>query len=493
MIRIVNGGNLTTTGGWMAVGYNNTATLIVETGGVFNCGGHLWTCSHSTAVGNIELNGGTINVTGNFSLGWSGGTGYANIEDGVLNLSYWAGADAIKGNSLMNIEGGTVVVGGSDQTGTVAGFVSAGKIAAYGGTGTVVYDYDITNPGKTTIKASDSVITPNWHVAATLYPTDDIIVAPFSAADFGIVADGTTDVTDAIQDALIAIDGLGGGVLFLPAGNYRVGGNLRIPARVILRGDWQKPEIGSPLVGTILQAYAGRGNENAAPFIELGGSSGIKGITIWYPEQLPGDIQPYPPTVHGGGNTLENVTFVNSYIGFTTYRKGTTARPFVRNVYGTSLKTGIEYDCLADIGRIETVHFSPDYWAGSGLPNAPVAGEHESWIYNNGIGVIVRRIDWSYSCYVTIEGYNIGLASRPSRYDGKTANGQSYQFTLNGCKTGVYIENSAYAGYQFTRFDIRQAETGVYLGPATSQTTMFHTCALMLPVMRSSAREPQGF
>jgi hypothetical protein len=152
----------------------------------------------------------------------------------------------------------------------------------------------------------------------------------------------------------------------------------------------------------------------------LNHSAGVNGVSIWYPEQLPNDIQPYPPAIaRGGGATIENITFVNPYIGYTTYVDGTTARPFVRNVHGTPLKTGIEFDCLADIGRIETVHFSPDYWADSGLANAPTAGEHAAWIYNNGTGMIVRRIDWSYSCYVTVEGYNIGLALRPGRYDGK--------------------------------------------------------------------------
>jgi hypothetical protein len=42
VIRVVDGGILTTTGGWMAVGYNNTAKLIVERGGVCNFGSHLW-------------------------------------------------------------------------------------------------------------------------------------------------------------------------------------------------------------------------------------------------------------------------------------------------------------------------------------------------------------------------------------------------------------------------------------------------------------------
>ncbi|AQT69810.1 Pectate lyase superfamily protein [Anaerohalosphaera lusitana] len=532
VIRVKDGGSLNTASGWSGIGYNRKAKMIVEAGGQVNFGGHLWVGQNSGGVGTLDLQGGTVNVKGSFSLGWSGGTGYANIKDGVLNLNQWAGLDAVKGSSHMDIEHGQVVIGGRSQTGVVDEHVKAGRITAFGGTGRIIYDYNITNPGKTTIRAIEGVdgdvnrdggvnmldladladdwltadcdspanfdewclvdfhdfasiaanwqtgVATNWHVADTIYMTEDIIVTPYRAENFGIVADGVTDVTDEIQDALIFIDNIGGGTLFLPAGNYKVSGNLTIPGRVMLRGDWQQPQPGSPVVGTVLQAYAGRGDQNAAPFIELSGSSGINGITIWYPEQTPDNIQPYPPTIHGGGNTVENVTFVNSYFAFTTFREGTTARPFVRNVYGTPLKTGIEFDCLADIGRMETVHFSPDYWAGSGLPNAPTAGQHESWIYNNGTGVIVRRIDWSYSCYVTVEGYSIGFALRPSRNDGKVPNGQSYAFDLIDCKTGVHIEASAYAGYQFTRFNIQDAQTGVYLASTSSETDMFHTCTI---------------
>jgi hypothetical protein len=536
VVRIKNGGHLTTTGDWVGISYSNpTNRLIVEAGGRASFSNHLWIGFTGSSVGILDINGGTVDVVGQLGLGWNGGTGYLNITNGgVLNLNQIDGANSIKGISKLDIESGYVVINGN-ETADVANYVAAGKITAYGGTGRILYDYNATHPGKTTIQAIEGVegdvnedggvdmkdlsllaedwlasdcdspanfdlwclvdlrdftalaanwlggIRTDWHVADTLFPTDDIIITPHYAENFGIVADGTTDVTDAIQTAMISIDNMGGGALFLPAGHYKVSGNLTVPSKVTLRGDWQQPHPGIPVAGTILQAYAGRGDENAAPFIELSGSAGLNGITIWYPEQLPGDIQPYPPTIHGGGVTLENVTLVNSYFGFTTYREGTTARPFVRNVYGTPLKTGIEYDRLADIGRIETVHFAPDYWAGCGLANAPTAGQHEAWIYNNGTGVIVRRIDWSYSCYVTVEGYSIGLALRPSRWSedsGATPNGQSYGFNLINCKTGIYIEKSAYAGYQFTRFNIQGAQTGVYLGTASSEADMFHTCTI---------------
>ncbi len=536
VLRIKDGGILTTTGGWMSVGYNSTATLIVESGGALNCGGHMWNGMHNTGIGTIEINGGTVNVSQNFGLGWYNGAqnGIAHfyVNSGLLSLHHWDGTQSIHDGSILDIESGSVTING-DRTGDVAGYIAAGKITAYGGTGTVVYDYNVTNTGKTTIKAVEGVdgdvdgdggvnygdlylfaqswlvsacdsdanfdewclidfrdfvilasnwmtgIFEDWHIASTQYPTDDMIVTPYYADNFGIVGDGVTDVTDELQTALVSVSNLGGGTLFLPAGNYKISGTLTIPSRVTLRGDWQKPEAGSPVAGTILQAYAGRGDEDGTPFIGLSGSSGVKGITIWYPEQLPTDIRPYPPTIQrasGGNHSVENVTLVNSYFGFTTYRESITSCPFLRNIYGTPLKTGIEYDCLADIGRIENVHFSPDYWAGSGLANAPTANEHASWIYDNGTGVIVRRIDWSYSAYVTVEGYNIGLALRPSRYDGRPPNGQSYKFTLKDCETGVYIEDSSYAGYQFTRFDIRQVRTGVYLGASADQAEMFHTC-----------------
>jgi hypothetical protein len=480
VIRIRSGGSLSSGNNWTGIGYNRQANMIVETGGMLNCASHLWIGHQSPATGNLDISGGIVNVTGQFGIGWDGGSGMVNIaRNGVLKLALFDGTRAISGNSVLDIEEGAMVING-DKTSAVRDYIAAGRIRAYGGTGTVVWEYNVTHPGKTTVTAIPGRITPNWRVVTTHYPTDDWVISPFDAAvDFGIVGDGVTDVTEEIQTALVMIANLGGGALFLPAGHYKVTGNLNIPSGVTLRGDWRKPESGEAVVGTVLMAYAGRDHENATPFITLNNSAGVNGLSIWHPEQSPADIRPYPPTIgNGGGATVENVTFVNSYWGYTSFVNGTTARPFLRNLCGTPLKLGIEFDCLADIGRVETVHFSPDYWADSGLPGAPVGGEHAAWIHENGTGMIVRRIDWSYSCYVTIEGYAIGLALRPGRHDGKFTNGQSYGFNLLGCKTGVFIEASAYAGYQFTRFNIEGAETGIHLSAAAAEATMFHSCEI---------------
>ena len=149
---------------------------------------------------------------------------------------------------------------------------------------------------------------PNWHVVKTQYKTDDYVIAGYEAKDFGISANGRTDVTEKIQTALDELYKIGGGTLFLPAGRYVVKGTLKIPQGVILAGDWQSPdENNGKAAGTILMAYSGRGendiNDNYdsetenMPFITLEPNASIKGINIWYPEQAPDNIVPYPTTI----------------------------------------------------------------------------------------------------------------------------------------------------------------------------------------------------
>jgi hypothetical protein len=56
-------------------------------------------------------------------------------------------------SSRIDITNGKLIMDGN-QTATVNGYISSGWITAFGGTGTVSVDYNITNPGKTTVMAS---------------------------------------------------------------------------------------------------------------------------------------------------------------------------------------------------------------------------------------------------------------------------------------------------------------------------------------------------
>jgi hypothetical protein len=69
--------------------------------------------------------------------------------------------------------------------------------------------------------------------------------------EFGARGDNVTDDSDAFRRALEAAERNGGGVVYCPAGTYRLSGTVRVPSRVVVRGDgkdvtWLKWPQGAP-------------------------------------------------------------------------------------------------------------------------------------------------------------------------------------------------------------------------------------------------------
>ena len=118
--------------------------------------------------------------------------------------------------------------------------------------------------------------------------------------DFGAVGDATADDTAAFQKALDE-EGKTGDVVTVPAGQYALRGQLRIPEGVTLEGTWRGQHTSQLDKGSTLLAYSGRDIEDGTPFISLFTASCLKGVTIFYPEQKIEDIHPYPWTLQGRG------------------------------------------------------------------------------------------------------------------------------------------------------------------------------------------------
>lgn len=344
-----------------------------------------------------------------------------------------------------------------------------------------------------TVIGLSSLYAQNWRLIKPAYPTKDAFVAGYSVTDFGAKGDGITDDTESFQKGLNSLTNVGpskvnGGILFVPAGKYVIKGNLNIPKGVTIRGEWKKPEKGQPIEGTILMAYAGRGDENATPLITMEPAAGVMDLAIWYPEQTPDNIVPYPASIVMGkpkhfGNeycNVKNITLVNSYIGIAISRVNGGGCPVFYDIYGSPLSVGIEIDYIADVGRIDRVDFSPAYWCGSGLPDSPAAGgSFDKWIYENGTGIMMRKNDWSYTTNITVEGYKVGFNAAPSiTNEGSKPNGQNYQLKVIGCKTGIQCDAIANSGIQFTRSIIKNCENGVVVNKGTAGALHFHTCEI---------------
>ncbi|WP_186320237.1 glycosyl hydrolase family 28-related protein [Paenibacillus sp. Y412MC10] len=285
--------------------------------------------------------------------------------------------------------------------------------------------------------------THETKVYDTVYPTDDIIIADRSVTDYGAKGDGSTDDTRAFQEALADAGSQGGGVVFVPSGTYRLTSELVVPTGVTLRGDWANPEAqGGKVLGTVLAVYAGKGQETGTSFIKLQPSSGVTNLSIWYPEQNASDPSPYPWTIEqlpGDSATVKNVTLVNAYQGIKIGPDWNELH-YVKNLYGTTLKTGIFLDYTTDIGRLEGIHLSPDLWSGSGLTGSPERGELHDYMTSHAEGIVMGRSDWEYMSDIHISGYETGMRMTTRTGSLESANAQLYKIQVEDCHVALKIE-----------------------------------------------------
>lgn len=328
----------------------------------------------------------------------------------------------------------------------------------------------------------------------TLYPARDWVVSDYVVTDpqFGAKAEPGFDNRAAFQAAIDAAYRDGGGVVYVPAGNYEFRSTqtgskqvrvrqgekeidrafsyefvLRLPAGVQLRGDWADPEEhGGRVLGTVLEVRVGKNAPNhdgaveswwtdsqnnnslhttytsiADRFIEMNESTGVRNLSIWYPEQDIRAVSPYPWTLyqtHGDCATVENVTLVNSYNGFYS---APSELHYLLNSYITALNKGIEVHICTDIGRIENVKVSPRYWADSGLPGAPSHEEAARYTLTHGTGFKMHRSDWEYISYLSIEHYRTGVwIGREPGFD-NAPNSQLYGIRVADCGNGLYVDD----------------------------------------------------
>ncbi len=226
----------------------------------------------------------------------------------------------------------------------------------------------------------------------------------YNVLDFGAVGDGKIDNTEAFQKALNKAAEKGG-IVHVPSGKFRFNGVLIIPPAVVLQGSNVGPVSVFYDKNTVLMAYAGRGNENSAPFITLESASTVKGLGIAYPEQVPEDIAPYPYCIHIAGNrcNVMEITIANAYNGIdcgSVYQEAHN----LRDINMCALRRGIYVDRTTDVGRIENVHIHSVSWWDINYPER-MGSQIElinKFTQEHLEGFIIGRCDWEYmvNCFV---------------------------------------------------------------------------------------------
>jgi hypothetical protein len=302
----------------------------------------------------------------------------------------------------------------------------------------------------------------------------------YNVRDFGALGDGKHDDTKAIQRALDQAGRDGGGTVLAPRGVYLIEGHLAVPTAVTLAGIWQSVPAHAgirddnqpdPKYGTTLLAVADQGTEDGIPFIHLTTNSTLKGVVIYYPNQIPNDVpQPYPYAIAMRGNNpaVIDVELLNPYNGIDA---SDNQRHLIRNVHGQPLRRGIFVDEIYDVGRIENVHWNP-WWS--------LSRKLSAFQKKNGEAFIFGKSDWEYVHNTFCFGYRIGYKFIKGK--GGTCNGNFLGIGADDCREAcVWVDEANWYGLLITNGEFVSYRgdnpTMVVVGPENFGTVRFVNCS----------------
>lgn len=170
----------------------------------------------------------------------------------------------------------------------------------------------------------------------------------YNVDNYGADKTGKKDTSASIQKALDDAAKAGGGIVYLPAGYYRLDKPLTVGKNVLLRGCATLPTSFDSIhsIGTIILAYYGESSnpDNAMALITLNGeNAGASGLLFIYPENGSDrkllSCKKYSYTIRGTskGVYVNNSSMLNSYNG-TDFRN--CDNHIIKNVIGCYYNNG---------------------------------------------------------------------------------------------------------------------------------------------------------
>lgn len=340
-------------------------------------------------------------------------------------------------------------------------------------------------------------------VIAAVFFSCSVLAADTSTVnvkDFGAKADSVTDDTAAFNAAFDAVKEKCGTV-FVPSGNYLIKTHLEIPRGVTLEGIWNYPPAdlekyikdNKAVQGSTLLAVEGAGSEAGTPFITMKTNSTLKGISIYYPEQTPDNLHPYPWCIGGDGVDIAilDCMLVNPWQGVDLGTKSCD-RHMVRNVYGMPLRRGLFVDKCFDIGRIENVHFWP-FWNTWGWTQEQ-GKKIEAIVTGQGEAFIFARTDWEYVTNTFSWGYKIGYHFTTSKDGGM--NGNLLGIGADATEIAVLVDNCNSIGLLITNGEFvsfaGEKPTEVVVKDTNDGVVQFQNCAFWGPAHQNARIAGRG-
>lgn len=219
----MTGGSLTTAG-WMILGYgsgNNGSFML--SGGTVNVNNNFFVGFNGT--GTLRMTGGSLAISSTFGIAQNAGsTGHVYLDDGTISV----GSFNMTSGGHLDISAGTLIISG-DISSVIEGYVNVMQITAYGGTGTIHYDYNTTHASKTTLWAQPA-LPGNGDINGDGY-VEDTDLSLFAAQWLAPAPDPDADFTE--------------------------DGKINMEDLHILAQNWRQNEYSKTLTGKIMCGYQG--------------------------------------------------------------------------------------------------------------------------------------------------------------------------------------------------------------------------------------------
>jgi len=123
-----------------------------------------------------------------------------------------------------------------------------------------------------------------------------------------------------------------------------------------------------------------------------------------------------------------------------------------------------------DVSRIIDIHFTPDYWAWSGMPNSPSEnGAHATFMLAEGIGIDYLRSDNGFNGFWEISGYSKGLVIS------YRSGGPFYNIDIQKCVDGFILKESNMTPLCFSNCVFEGSNAALSLDNLTGAAQFFNS------------------
>jgi hypothetical protein len=169
----------------------------LEVLGALNCG--------FKGPGTIDIIDGTLLIPGTLKIARDpGAVGHINLNGGTITANNFLMREKEDTVGTMDVGGGMLTMDGN-ETSLVQGYIDNGWITAYDGNGTLHLDYDVTNPGLTTLTAvhklnpnpaNRAIVKPgevelSWTLPDPCVPGQPVLVDVYLTDDYEALWDFT--------------------------------------------------------------------------------------------------------------------------------------------------------------------------------------------------------------------------------------------------------------------------------------------------------------